>query len=97
MVNSSLLSQRNDAHWQCEDLENDHKKTNVDSAAHITTLEATVKSVEAHSTEVAAAGNKRLSDFEAELSRDVMELCELYVHNIHSIGGLCSPMPEGDP
>jgi hypothetical protein len=53
LVNSSLLSERNDAHWWCEDLEN----ANTDSAARIAALEATVKSVNAHSTEVAAAGN----------------------------------------
>jgi hypothetical protein len=26
-----------------------------------------------------------------------MELQELYIRNIRSIGSLCSPMPEGDP
>jgi hypothetical protein len=97
MVNLSQLCERNDAHWRCEDLENDLKKTNIDSSARIAALEAIVKSVEAHSVEVAAAGNKRLSDFEAELSRDLAELWELYVQNIRSIGGLCLPMPEGDP
>jgi hypothetical protein len=38
-----------------------------------------------------------LINFEAELMKGPMELQELYIHNIHSIGGLCSPMPEGDP
>jgi hypothetical protein len=97
MANLSLLSERNDARWQCEDLENDLKKTNADSAACIAALEATVKSIKARNVEVAAAGNKRLSDFEAELSKDLTELQELYARNISSIGGLCSPMPEGNP
>jgi hypothetical protein len=57
LVNSSLLSERNDAHWWCEDPENDLKNANTDSAACIAALEATVKSVNAHSAEVAAAGN----------------------------------------
>jgi hypothetical protein len=96
MANSSLLSKHNDAHWRCEDLENDLKKSNADSTAHIAALEATVKSVKTHSVEVAAVGNKRLNDFEAELSRDLTEMRELYVRNILSIDGLCSPMPEGD-
>jgi hypothetical protein len=47
--------------------------------------------------ELAAAGNKCLNDFEVELLRDLTELWELYVRNIRTIGGLCSPMPEGDP
>jgi hypothetical protein len=97
MVNSSLLSEHKGAHWKCEDHENDLKKTNANNAACIAALEATVKSIEARSSEVATAGNKRLSDFEAELSRDLMELWELYVHNFCSIGGLCLPLPEGNP
>jgi hypothetical protein len=60
-------------------------------------LEATVKSVEACSTEVAAASDNRLSDFEAGPMKDLMELLELYICNIWSIGGLCSPMPKSDP
>jgi hypothetical protein len=81
MANSSLLSERNDASWRGEDLENDLKKANAHSTARMAALETTVKSVEARSTEVAAAGNKHLSDFEAELSRDLTELQELYIHN----------------
>jgi hypothetical protein len=97
MANLSLLSGHKGAHWKCEDLETDLKKTNADNAAHIATLEATVKCIEARSSEVATVGNKRLSDFEAELSRDLMELWELYVHNFCSINGLCLPLPKGDP
>jgi hypothetical protein len=95
MVNSSLLSERSDARWWCEDLKNDLKMANADSTT--CTLEATIKSIKTHSVEVATAGNKHLNDFEVELSRDLMELRELYIHNICSIGGLCLPMLEGDP
>jgi hypothetical protein len=38
-----------------------------------------------------------LSDFEAELTQNLMELRELYIHNIRGIGGLCSPMPQDGP
>jgi SMC interacting uncharacterized protein involved in chromosome segregation len=74
MVSSSLLSKRNGARWRCEVLENDVKKANADSATCIAALEVTVESVKAHNAEVAAAGNKCFSDFEAELSRDLTEL-----------------------
>jgi hypothetical protein len=96
MTNSSLLSEHNDARWRCEDLENDLKKANADSATRIAALEATVKTIKTRRAEVAAADNKRLTDLEAELSRDLTELRELYVCNIRSIGDLCSPMPKGD-
>jgi hypothetical protein len=95
LANSSLLSEHNDAHWRCEDLENDLKKANADSTARISALEATVKSVEARSVAVAATSNKRLSHFEAELMKDLTELREFSY--IRCIGGLCSLMPEGDP
>jgi hypothetical protein len=38
-----------------------------------------------------------LNDFEAELMGDLAELQKLYIHNVQSIGGLCSPMPKVDP
>jgi hypothetical protein len=62
----------------------------------IAAIEAKVKYVETHSMEVAAASNKRLSDFETELARDLAGLQKLYIRNIQSIRGLCSLMPEGD-
>jgi hypothetical protein len=60
-------------------------------------LEAKVKSAEAHNAEVGAASDKRLSDFEAELIRDLAGLWKLYSHNIQSIRGMCLLMSEGDP
>jgi hypothetical protein len=38
-----------------------------------------------------------LNDFEDELIYDLVELCTLYVRNAQAIGGLCLPMPEGEP
>jgi hypothetical protein len=46
---------------------------------------------------VAAAGEKHISDFEGALVKDLVGLCGLYEHNIQSIRGLCSLMPEGEP
>jgi hypothetical protein len=40
---------------------------------------------------------KRLRDFEGGLVRDLAELRTLYVRNTQTIGGLCSPMFEGEP
>jgi hypothetical protein len=61
----SLLAERNDFRYRCEDLEDELKKARSDSAVSIAALEGKVKSVEAHNVEVAAASDKQLSDFEA--------------------------------
>jgi hypothetical protein len=63
----------------------------------IVDLEAKVKSAKAHSTDVAAADEKHLKDFEDDPVRDMAELHTLYVRNAQDIGGLCSPVPEGEP
>jgi hypothetical protein len=60
-------------------------------------LESNVKSAETHCAEVSAASDKRLSDLEAELTRDLAGLQELYICNVRGIGGLCSPMPDDNP
>jgi hypothetical protein len=72
------------------------QKVRSDSAMRIAALEAMVNSMKAHNKKVAAASNNCLSDFETELTRDLAGLQKLYVCNVQSIGGLCSPMPEGD-
>jgi hypothetical protein len=95
--NLSLLAERNDFCYRCEDLEDELKKAHSNSAASIAALKAKVKSAEAQSAEVAAVSDKRLSDFEAELIRDLVGLQKLYICNVQSIEGLCSLMPEGDP
>jgi hypothetical protein len=63
----------------------------------ITTLETKVRSVDAHSVDVAAAGEKCLKDFEGELIKDLVELRGLYMRNMQVIEGLCSLMPENEP
>jgi hypothetical protein len=78
-------------------LEDELKKASSDSIVSIAALEAKVKSAEAHNAEVATASDKRLSDFEAELIRDLVGLQKLYIRNVQSIGGLSSPMPKGYP
>jgi hypothetical protein len=93
----SLLSEHNDTHWRCEDLENDLKKAGAESATCIAALESNVKSVETHCEDLSAASDKQLSDLEAELTRDLIGFQKLYIHNVHGMGGLCLPMPEGDP
>jgi hypothetical protein len=71
LENSSLLAERNEFHYRCEDLEDELKKAHSDSAVSIAALEVQVKSAEGHSAEVATASDKRLSDFEAKLIRNL--------------------------
>jgi hypothetical protein len=97
LMNTSLLSERNVSHFQCKDLEDELKKIRSASATSIAALEAKIKTAKAHTKEVAAAHDKRWSDFEAELTRDLTGLRKLYIRNVQSIRGLCSPMPEGNP
>jgi hypothetical protein len=92
--NMSLLAERIDLHYLCEDLDAGLAKIHNDSAVSIASLEAKIKYVEAHIVDVAAVDEKRLSDFEAELVRDLAGLWKLYVCNVQGIKGLCSPMPE---
>jgi hypothetical protein len=94
---SSLLAERNDFRYRCEDLEDELKKARSNSTASVVALEAKVNSVGAHNAKVAAASDTRLSDFETGLVRDLAGLWKLFIHNVQSIGGLCSSMPEGDP
>jgi hypothetical protein len=95
-VNASLLDECNDSCYKCEDLEAELRKVCSDTTVSIAALEAKVKSAETYSAEVAAASNKRSSDFETELTRDLAGLRKLYVHNVQSLGRLCSLVPEGD-
>jgi hypothetical protein len=97
LVNTSLLDERKDSCYKCEDLEAELKKVRSDIAMSVATLEAKVKFAKIHTAEVAAASDKRLSNFEFELIRDLAGLRKLYVCNVQSIGGLSLPMPGGDP
>jgi hypothetical protein len=60
-------------------------------------LEVKIRSTEAHSVDVIIADEKRLRDFDSEVIGDLAELRALYECNTQTIGGLCSPMPEGEP
>jgi hypothetical protein len=95
--NVSLLVEPNDLHYQCEDLVAGLAKVLSNFAASIASLEAKIKSTEAHVVDVATAGEKCLNDSVAELVRDLAGLQKLYIRNVQVIGGLCSPMPEVDP
>jgi hypothetical protein len=79
---ASLLAERNNLRYRCEDLEAKLVNVHSKSAANIASLEAKIQSTEAHTVEVAAASKKHLSDFEAELVRDLAGLQKLYIHNI---------------
>jgi hypothetical protein len=81
MGNSSLVAEHNKFCYRCEDLEDELKKARSDLAVSIAALEAQVKFAEAHITEVAAASDKRLCDFKAELIRDLAGLWKLSIHN----------------
>jgi hypothetical protein len=94
--NVSLLAERNDLRYRCEDLEAKLAKVCSNSATNIASIQAKIKSTKAHTVEVDAANEKCLGDFEAELVRVLAGLRKLYNHNIQSIKGLCSPMPEVD-
>jgi hypothetical protein len=95
--NKSLLAECDDFRFCCEDLQVELAEVHSDAKKQIADLEAKVESAEAHSVNVAATGERRLKDFEDELIRDLVELLPLYVPNAQAIGGLCSPMHEGEP
>jgi hypothetical protein len=95
--NKTLLAERNDFHYRCDDLKVELEEARSDAQKKIVDLEVRVRAVEAHSVDVAAAGEKRLRDFEGEIIQDLVELRALYARNAQNIGGLCSPMPEGEP
>jgi hypothetical protein len=95
--NKSLLAERDDFCYHCEDLRAELAEVRSRAKKQIADLEAKVKSAEAHSVDIAAAGEKCLKDFEDELVHDLAELHMLFVRNTQAIGGLCSPMPEGKP
>jgi hypothetical protein len=95
--NSSLLAEHNDFRYCCDNLEKELTEVHSDAGKRIADLEAKVKSTEARSVGVAAAGEKELRDFEGRLVRHLEELHELYVHNVETIRGLCSQMPTGEP
>jgi hypothetical protein len=95
--NKSLLAERNDFRYRCEDLKAELAEVHSDAEKRTANLEVRVKAAEAHNIDVAATGEKRLRGFEGELIRDLAEQRALYVCKAQTIGGLCSLMPEGEP
>jgi hypothetical protein len=60
--NTSLLTKHNNLHYRCEA---GLAKVRSDTATSIASLEAKIKSVEAHVVDVAATNKKFLSNFKA--------------------------------
>jgi hypothetical protein len=92
--NVSLLAELNDFWDRCEDLEARLAKVRSDSIVSIASLEAKIKSIEAHAMDVAATDEKCLVDFKANLVKDLAGLWKLYVRNVQGIRGICSLMSE---
>jgi hypothetical protein len=65
--NKSLLAERNDFHYRCEDLKAELTEVHSDAQKRTADLEVRAKAAEAHSINVAATGEKRLRDFEGGL------------------------------
>jgi hypothetical protein len=87
--NKSLLLECNALCEHFEDMESELTKAHASAAENNAAMEARIKSVEAHTMDEAAAGEKCLRDFENELIKDLAELRALYERNIQSIGDLC--------
>jgi hypothetical protein len=87
----SLLAERNKLHYRTEDLEAEPAKARADAVENIAALEAKLKSVEAHSVDFVADGEKRLQDFEREPVEDLKKL-QRCMRAVQSIGGLWSPL-----
>jgi hypothetical protein len=95
--NKSLLAEHDDLHFRCENLHAELVEVRSDAKKQIVDLEVKVEFVEAHSVDVPAADERCLKDFEDELIHDLAERLALYVRNSQATGGICSPMPEGEP
>jgi hypothetical protein len=95
--NESLLAERNDMCHRIRDLESELAKVRAAAATDVVALETKIESAKAQCVDVAAAREKRLKDFEDELIKDLAGLHILYICHINRIGGLCPPMPEGEP
>jgi hypothetical protein len=65
--NKSLLDEHNDFRYRCEDFQAELAGVCSNAEKRTADLESRVKSAEAHSTDIAAAGEKQLRDFEGGL------------------------------
>jgi hypothetical protein len=72
-------------------------KDKVEATADVAALKAKVASAKSHAMDDVASTEKRLVGFEAKLTQDLANLCEVYERNIESIDNLCSPILDNDP
>jgi hypothetical protein len=91
------LAEHSELRYCCEDLESELAKVHSSVVEDVAALESRIRSVEAHSVKIATVSEKQLSDFEGDLVEAVAGLRAFYEHNIQSIEGLCSLMPEIEP
>jgi predicted nucleic acid-binding Zn-ribbon protein len=95
--NTSVLVERNTLRDRATDHESELANVKAAAAADVATLKAKISFAEAHVVDNAAAAEKRLIYFEAELTEDLASWREVYKRNVESIDNLCSPVPEDDP
>jgi hypothetical protein len=92
-----LASERDQLKLWCESLQAEMAQNCSYAEKHIANLEASVKSADACSVEIAAESEKNLRDFESELVRKLEGLHEMYADKVQIIGGLCSPISMEEP
>jgi hypothetical protein len=92
-----LASERDQLKLWCESLQAEMAQNRSYAEKHTANLEASVKSADAGSVEIAAESEKNLRDFESELVRKLEGLHEMYADKVQIIGGLCSPISIEEP
>jgi SMC interacting uncharacterized protein involved in chromosome segregation len=95
--NRKLASECDQLNLRCECLQAEVAQVCSNADKCIVDLEAKVKSIESHSVEIAAEGEKKLRDFESGLVQKLEGLREMYADKVQAIGGLCSPMSMEEP
>jgi hypothetical protein len=95
--NRKLASEHDQLNLHCESPQAEVAQLCSDADKHITNLEAKVKSVETHSVEIVAEGDKILRDFESGLVSKLEGLRKMYADKVQNIGGLCSLMSMEEP
>jgi hypothetical protein len=96
-ANKSPFAERDALPDRSVDLESELVEARASITKDVAALEMRIKSTRAHALDVAAGGEKRLADFEKELIKDLADMCVLYEHNVQSVRGLRSLMPEDEP
>jgi hypothetical protein len=95
--NKNLLAKCDELRYHSKDMDSELARVRSSVAEDIAALESRIRFAEAHSVEVAAVGEKCLSNFDGELIEDLAGMRALYECNIQSMGGLCLPMPKSEP